>query len=43
MSPNRFLDYLFPPFKGVYAYLIMFVVLSIRPEGLLPQTFAKKV
>ncbi len=38
-----FLDYLFPPFKGVYAYLIMFAVLFVRPQGLIPQTFAMKV
>ncbi|MBW8636326.1 branched-chain amino acid ABC transporter permease [Hoeflea sp. WL0058] len=38
-----FLDFFFPAFKGVYAYIIMLVVLFIRPEGLIPQTFAKKV
>lgn len=38
-----FLDYLFPPFKGVYAYVIMMTVLFIKPDGLIPQTFSKKV
>lgn len=38
-----FLDFLFPPFKGVYAYIIMLVVLFVKPEGLIPQTFTKKV
>lgn len=38
-----FLDYYFPPLKGVYAYIIMLVVLFIRPEGLFSQTFQKKV
>lgn len=38
-----FLDYLYPPLKGVYAYIILLAVLFIRPEGLIPQTFQKKV
>ncbi len=38
-----FLDYFFPPLKGVYAYVIMLVVLFIKPDGLIPQTFSKKV
>ena len=38
-----FLDYAFPPLKGVYAYIIMFGVLLVRPEGLISQTFSKKV
>lgn len=38
-----FLDYTYPPLQGVYAYIIMLVVLFIRPEGLIPQTFRKKV
>lgn len=38
-----FLDYAYPPLQGVYAYIIMLVVLFIRPEGLIPQTFRKKV
>lgn len=38
-----FLDFFFPPFKGVYAYVIMLAVLFIKPDGLIPQTFTKKV
>jgi branched-chain amino acid transport system permease protein len=38
-----FLDFAYPPLQGVYAYAIMLIVLAIRPEGLLPQTFRKKV
>lgn len=38
-----FLDFFFPPLKGVYAYVIMLVVLFIKPDGLIPQTFTKKV
>lgn len=38
-----FLDYMFPAFKGVFAYIIMLCVLVIRPEGLISQTFRKKV
>ena len=38
-----FLDFAFPALKGVYAYLIMFVVLFLRPNGLIPQTYRKKV
>jgi branched-chain amino acid transport system permease protein len=38
-----FLDYIYPPLQGVYAYAIMLIVLAVRPEGLLPQTFQKKV
>jgi branched-chain amino acid transport system permease protein len=38
-----FLDYIFPPLKGVYAYIIMLAVLMLRPEGLIPQTYQKKV
>lgn len=38
-----FLDYLFPPLKGVYAYVIMLAVLFIRPDGLISQTYRKKV
>lgn len=38
-----FLDFLFPSFKGVYAYIIMLVVLFVKPDGLIPQTFSKKV
>ncbi|WP_211109840.1 branched-chain amino acid ABC transporter permease [Azospirillum oleiclasticum] len=38
-----FLDYAFPPLKGVYAYILMLAVLFVRPEGLIPQTYQKKV
>lgn len=38
-----FLDYFFPPLKGVYAYVIMLLVLFVRPDGLVPQTYRKKV
>lgn len=38
-----FFDIMYPTFKGIGAYLIMFVVLLIRPEGLLAQIYAKKV
>lgn len=38
-----FLDFMFPPFKGIYAYIMMLLVLFIKPDGLIPQTFSKKV
>lgn len=38
-----FADYLFPSIKGVSAYIVMLVVLFIRPEGLIVQTYRKKV
>lgn len=38
-----FFDILFPTFKGIGAYLVMFAVLLIRPQGLLAQIHAKKV
>jgi len=38
-----FLDFMYPPLQGVYAYAIMLIVLAVKPEGLLPQTFKKKV
>lgn len=38
-----FSDYIFPSIKGVSAYIIMLVVLFIRPEGLIVQTYKKKV
>ena len=38
-----FADYFIPEIKGVSPYLVMLVVLFIRPEGLVPQTFQKKV
>ena len=38
-----FADYYFPAIKGVSAYVVMLVVLFVRPEGLITQTFRKKV
>ena len=38
-----FADYFFPAIKGVSAYIVMLVVLFIRPEGLIVQTYRKKV
>ena len=38
-----FADYFFPEIKGVSAYIVMLVILFIRPEGLIRQTFEKKV
>ena len=38
-----FADYYFPAIKGVSAYIVMLMVLFIRPEGLITQTFQKKV
>ncbi|NBU83865.1 MAG: branched-chain amino acid ABC transporter permease [Sphingomonadaceae bacterium] len=38
-----FSDLFFPTLKGVSAYALMLVVLFVRPEGLIAQTFAKKV
>ena len=38
-----FSDLLLPAFKGVSAYAVMLLVLFVRPEGLIAQTFAKKV
>jgi branched-chain amino acid transport system permease protein len=38
-----FADYFFPAVKGVSAYIVMLVVLFIRPEGLIVQTYRKKV
>ena len=38
-----FLDFIFPPLKGVDAYVVMLAVLFVKPGGLIPQTFAKKV
>ena len=38
-----FFDIMFPTLKGIGAFLIMFLVLLIRPEGLLAQIYAKKV
>lgn len=38
-----FADYFFPAIKGVSAYIVMLLVLFVRPEGLIVQTFRKKV
>lgn len=38
-----FSDYYFPTIKGVSAYIVMLVVLFVRPDGLVVQTFRKKV
>ena len=38
-----FADYLVPEIKGVSPYIVMLLVLFIRPEGLISQTFQKKV
>jgi branched-chain amino acid transport system permease protein len=38
-----FADYYFPAIKGVSAYVVMLLVLFIRPEGLISQTYRKKV
>jgi len=38
-----FADYYFPSIKGVSAYIVMLAVLFVRPEGLIVQTFQKKV
>lgn len=38
-----FADYLFPEIKGVSPYIVMLLVLFVRPEGIISQTFQKKV
>ena len=38
-----FADYLVPEIKGVSPYIVMLIVLFVRPEGLVPQTFQNKV
>jgi branched-chain amino acid transport system permease protein len=38
-----FADLLLPTLKGVSAYAVMLLILLLRPEGLIAQTFAKKV
>ncbi len=38
-----FADYFLPAIKGVSAYVVMLLVLFIRPEGLIVQTYQKKV
>jgi len=37
-----FADYYFPSITGVSAYVVMLLVLFVRPEGLISQTFQKK-
>jgi branched-chain amino acid transport system permease protein len=37
-----FADYLVPEVKGVSPYIVMLLVLFVRPEGLISQTFQKK-
>lgn len=38
-----FADYLFPEIKGVSPYIVMLLVLFVRPEGIISQTYQKKV
>ncbi len=38
-----FADYLVPEIKGVSPYIVMLLVLFLRPEGLVSQTYRKKV
>ena len=38
-----FADYYLPGIKGVSAYVVMLVILFVRPEGLIVQTYQKKV
>ena len=38
-----FADYFVPEIKGVSPYVVMLLVLFVRPEGLISQTFQKKV
>ena len=38
-----FADYLFPEIKGVSPYIVMLLVLFVRPEGIITQTYQKKV
>ena len=38
-----FADYLFPAIKGVSPYIVMLLVLFVRPEGIISQTYRKKV
>ncbi len=37
-----FSDYFFPAIKGVSAYIVLLVVLFVRPDGLIVQTYQKK-
>ena len=38
-----FADYFVPELKGVSPYVVMLLILFVRPEGLIVQTYAKKV
>lgn len=38
-----FADYYLPGIKGVSAYVVMLIVLFVRPDGLIVQTYQKKV
>ncbi len=38
-----FADFYLPGIKGVSAYVVMLIVLFVRPEGLIVQTYQKKV
>jgi branched-chain amino acid transport system permease protein len=38
-----FADYYLPGIKGASAYVVMLVILFVRPEGLITQTYRKKV
>ena len=38
-----FADYLVPEIKGVSPYIVMLLVLFVKPEGLISQTYQKKV
>ena len=38
-----FADYYIPEIKGVSPYIVMLLVLFVRPEGLITQTYRKKV
>ncbi len=38
-----FADYYLPGIKGVSAYVVMLIVLFVRPDGLIAQTYQKKV
>ncbi len=42
-TAEPFLDYAFPAFKGVFAYVIMLAVLLVRPEGLVAKPERKRV
>ena len=38
-----FADYYLPGIKGVSAFVVMLFILFVKPEGLIPQTYQKKV